>query len=292
MMRLRQSRRCTASRGATSSSRPTSASAASRSRRSSDAAQARRAQAQPARQPAAATTQAIRAEGQARHLSVHGRRAVAARSLRSQAGARPSTTGRTSPPSSSRASASRSSRARRSCSRSPFQFQPHGQSGAQISELLPRTRQGRRRHRHHPLDAHDAVQPRAGADLHEHRPPGHRPSELRLVAQLRPRQREPATCPASSCCSRARTTPTAASRAGAAASCRPCTRASSSARAATRCCSSRTPTASTPTARRRSITAINDLNRLQHGRRRRPRDRRRASPPTSWPTACRPACRS
>ena len=52
--------------------------------------------------------------------------------------------------------------------------------------------------------------------------------------------------PASSCCSRARTTPTAASRAGAADFCPPSTRASSSARAASRCSSSRIRTASTP----------------------------------------------
>ena len=68
--------------------------------------------------------------------------------------------------------------------------------------------------------------------------------------------------PASSSCSRARTTRTAASRAGAAASCRRRTRASSSARAATRSCSSRTPRASTPRCGGQSIAAINDLNRL------------------------------
>ena len=48
----------------------------------------------------------------------------------------------------------------------------------------------RRRHRHRPVDAHDAVQPRAGADLHEHRAPGDRAAEHGLLAHLRPRQRE------------------------------------------------------------------------------------------------------
>ena len=62
---------------------------------------------------------------------------------------------------------------------SPFQFKQHGQSGAEISELLPQSREGRRRHHHRPLDADDAVQSCAGADLHEHRPPGDRPAEPR-----------------------------------------------------------------------------------------------------------------
>ena len=48
----------------------------------------------------------------------------------------------------------------------------------------------RGRNRHHPLDADDAVQPCAGADLHEHRAPDHRAPQHRLVAQLRPGQRQ------------------------------------------------------------------------------------------------------
>ena len=39
-----------------------------------------------------------------------------------------------------------------------------------------RTWRHRRRHRHRPLDAHDAVQSRARADLHEHGQPGVRPA--------------------------------------------------------------------------------------------------------------------
>ena len=49
----------------------------------------------------------------------------------------------------------------------------------------------RRRHRHHPLDAHDAIQSRARPDLHEHRQPGVRPAQYGLVADVRARQREP-----------------------------------------------------------------------------------------------------
>ena len=57
-------------------------------------------------------------------------------------------------------------------------------------------------------------------------------------------------------------TRTAASRAGAAASCRPRIKASSSDRAASRCCSSSNPEGVDADVRRRSIAAINDLNRL------------------------------
>ena len=54
--------------------------------------------------------------------------------------------------------------------------------------------EGRRRHHHRAVDAHDAVQPRPGPDLHEYRPSGDRTSELRVLAQLRSwqRDREPA----------------------------------------------------------------------------------------------------
>ena len=45
-------------------------------------------------------------------------------------------------------------------------------------------------------------------------------------------------------------------------------------------------------ARGRSIAAINDLNRHARGRRAATRRSRRASPPTSSPTGCRPACPS
>ena len=73
---------------------------------------------------------------------------------------------------------------------SPFTFQQHGQSGGGDLRAAAAPREARRRHRDRPVDDDDAVQPRAGADLHEHRPPDHRPAEHGLVAHLRPRQRE------------------------------------------------------------------------------------------------------
>ena len=152
------------------------------------------------------------------------------------------TTASRSPRASSRASASPSSRARRACSARRSSSNSTGESGAEISDAAAAPREHRRRDRHHPLDDNDAVQSRAGADLHEHGPPDHRAAQPGVVAQLRPRQREQRPARASSCCiSGRRTTPTAASRAGAAASCRPCTRASSSAPRASRCSSSRNP---------------------------------------------------
>ena len=174
---------------------------------------------------------------------------------------------------------------------SPFAFRRHGQSGAEISELLPHLVEGRRRHRDHPLDADDAVQSRAGADLHEHRPPGDRPAEHGIVAQLRPRQREPR--------------PARVRRAA--------LRREQSRRrqvvlgqrlSADRASGRRVPLGRDPVlfvsnpagvdadVRRRSIDAINDLNRLHADRRRRSRRSRPASAPTSWPTGCRRACPS
>ena len=73
---------------------------------------------------------------------------------------------------------------------SPFQFKSYGQSGAQLSELLPNLAKLadditiiRSMHT-------DAVQPCPGADLHEHRPSGDRPAEPGIVAELRAGQRE------------------------------------------------------------------------------------------------------
>ena len=66
------------------------------------------------------------------------------------------------------------------------------------------------------------------------------------------------------------------------------TRACSSRPRATRCCTCRTRRAST---RRRAATlvdGINELNRLRHAAGRATRRSRRASTPSSWPSACRP----
>ena len=73
---------------------------------------------------------------------------------------------------------------------SPVPVLAHGQSGARDLGAAAPPGEGRRRHHDRPLDADDAVQPRAGADLHEHRAPGDRPAEPRIVAQLRAGQRE------------------------------------------------------------------------------------------------------
>ena len=88
---------------------------------------------------------------------------------------------------------------------SPFQFKRHGQSGAEISELLPHTAR-------EVADEiaivrsmqTDAVQPRAGADLHEHRHPliGRPSMGSWLSYGLGSENR---TCRRSSCCCRART---------------------------------------------------------------------------------------
>ena len=46
---------------------------------------------------------------------------------------------------------------------SPFKFQPHGQSGIEVSELFPEVGRLHRRPLRHPLDAHRQPEPRAGA---------------------------------------------------------------------------------------------------------------------------------
>ena len=47
--------------------------------------------------------------------------------------------------------------------KSPYKFLKYGQSGLELSEMLPQHRQARRRPRRHPVDVHRAPQPRAGA---------------------------------------------------------------------------------------------------------------------------------
>ena len=106
-------------------------------------------------------------------------------------------------------------------------------------------RRGGRRHRDRQVDAHRRVQPRAGADPDEHRLAAVRPAEHGRVGHLRPGQRVAATCPASSSSAPAPRAPAAARRTGAAASCPRSTRASCSAPAAIRCCTSPTRRAST-----------------------------------------------
>ena len=159
-------------------------------------------------------------------------------------------------------------------------------------DLLPQPTRARGRHRDRALDPHHAVQPRARADLHEHRAPDRRPAQHGVVGHLRPRAARSRTCPASSCCSRGERTRTAAKSCWG---------------------SGFLPTVyqgvefrskgdpvlfltNPPGVRsedrrelaRRAARADHDRST---GARAIPRSTR-ASPPTSWPTACRRACPS
>ena len=73
----------------------------------------------------------------------------------------------------------------RSCSARGAQFTQHGQSGAWVSELFPHTGEHRRRHHARALVRDGSVQPRAGEALHEHRLRPVRPAEHGLVGHLR-----------------------------------------------------------------------------------------------------------
>ncbi len=129
---------------------------------------------------------------------------------------------------------------------SPFSFSQHGQSGAEISELLPH------------LSAHSdeiAIIRSMKTTQFNHAPAqifmntGHqiigRPSH-RVLAQLRPWQRQQGPPRLRRAHLRPEQPRRRQESAGAAASCPPSTRAWSSARKASRCCSPGTPTAWTP----------------------------------------------
>jgi hypothetical protein len=91
----------------------------------------------PPHNPLATATRRIFGPRETRHLSAHGRRAVAARSVRSQAGARSTTTaslpGGFHPRQALRVSSADIPR----FAASKFEFKPHGRSGAAIPNLLP-----------------------------------------------------------------------------------------------------------------------------------------------------------
>ena len=70
-----------------------------------------------------------------------------------------------------------------------FKFARHGQSGTELSELLPHLADGRRRHRGRQGDGHRRVQPRARPDHDEHRRADLRPAEHGRLGHLRARQR-------------------------------------------------------------------------------------------------------
>ena len=164
--------------------------------------------------------------------------------------------------------------------------------GGRGLRAAPALQDHRRRGRGRALGAHHPVQPRPGPDLHEHRPPDRGPAVDGRVAHLRPRQREPGPAGLRGAHLRARTTPTAARAAGAAASCPPSTRGWSSATRATRSSSSPTRPGSRRAARRDSLDVLRALNerRLEDTGDPEIADADRA--PTSWPTGCRRACPS
>ena len=73
----------------------------------------------------------------------------------------------------------------------PYKFAQYGQSGAWVSELLPHFSGGRRRRRDHQVDVHRPVQPRPGRAVPLHRLAAQRRGGDGLVDHLRPRLREP-----------------------------------------------------------------------------------------------------
>ena len=183
------------------------------------------------------------AEGQTGHLPVHGGRAVAARSVRPQADAAEARRRGDSCRHHPRGRAVRVCQGHAAAARVAIRVSPARSVGQRDVRAAAVPAAACRRDRDHPFDEDDAVQPRAGADLHEHRAPGDWAAQHGLVAQLRPGQRQQG--PARVCRPdvRDRTTRTAARAAGAAASCRRCTRASSSAPRASRSSSRATRTA-------------------------------------------------
>ena len=96
--------------------------------------------------------------------------------------------GRTSPATSSTTTRPKSSA---KLLGSPWKFAQHGQCGMELSRAAAAP--GRRRRRHHarPLDAHRRQQSRPVDLRPEQRPLHRRPAGARLVADLRPGQREP-----------------------------------------------------------------------------------------------------
>ena len=140
---------------------------------------------------------ALRPQGQARHLSAHGRRPVADGPLRLQAEDEASGTTRTCPTRSAWASGSptmTSGQARFPDRPVEIQVRPARQVRHVGQRAAALHGQDGRRHVLHPQHAHRGHQPRAGHHLHADRQPGHRPALPRLLGLLRPRlaEREPA----------------------------------------------------------------------------------------------------
>ena len=141
-----------------------------------------------------ARTAALRAQGEARHLSVPVRRAVADGPVRLQAAAAGISPGTELPDSDPHgAAADRHDVRRRPAFRSRrpcFKFRQHGASGAWVSELMPHLAKVVGRPLLHQVDVHRGDQPRSGGDLLPDRISACRPAVDRRLAGLWPGQRE------------------------------------------------------------------------------------------------------
>ena len=120
---------------------------------------------------------ALRAAGQARHPPVHERRPVPGGPLRPEAG--PQQVRR---PAARRKSTSAPRTQTGGLLPVPFSFQPRGQSGLPVSELLPHLGALHRRPVRPPLAAHRQPEPRAGPVPDEQRHDHADPAEHGLVA--------------------------------------------------------------------------------------------------------------
>ena len=210
-------------------------------------------------------------QGQAGHLSAHGRRAAADGPVRLQAEDGRDVTTRTCPTRSAWASGSRrmtSGQARFPIAPSKFKFAQHGKSGMWVSRAAAVHGQDGRRHVLHPQHAHRGHQPRAG---HHHtcRPATRSPAGP-ASAPGRPTAwaRSTRTCRRSSCWSPSRPTPSRCrpSRPGSGrpATCPASTPASRSARPATRSCTSTTRPAFLREVRRKTLDGLKALNEMNY----------------------------
>ena len=77
-----------------------------------------------------------------------------------------------------------------------FKFARHGQSRRRALRAAAAPGRGRRRHRHRQVDGDRRVQPRPGADLHEHRLAAVRPAEHGRVGRPTASAASRRTCPA------------------------------------------------------------------------------------------------
>ncbi len=147
---------------------------------------------------------------------------------------------------------------------SMFKFAQHGKCGTWVSELLPHTAKCVDDIALVKTRSHERDQPRPGLHVRDDRQRSAGQAEHRLVAVATAWAARATTCRRSSCSRRTgRPAPRRrrCSRAcGAAGSCPASTAASRSAASATRCCTCRTPTASSADDRRAMLDALGELN--------------------------------